>query len=148
MFKDFTTVKYNEEQHYSIVLKMWQDYGWDGVEAKYLPTNGVVIYFNNKIITAGFMYTCDNAPIAMLNYVVGNINAEKQVRGVALNLLINTLTDDARKHLGDSGFVFTTIQHKGLENVYKRNGYSVGETKMTSLFKPFDNNFNTDFLIE
>lgn len=112
------------ESDYDLLCEWWISWGWNPPTKDFLPDCGMICYEENTPICAGFLYAT-NSKVAWLEWIISNKNyRNRENRKIALNLLIETLTNIAEK----SGFkyVYTILKHDGLIKAYEEVGYIKG----------------------
>lgn len=114
--------------HYETVCGWWKDYEWNPIPLESLPTTGFIV----DDVCAGFLYKTDSN-IAWLEFVVSNKKANKEEKSKALNLLIESLCEEAKKD--KYNVIFTSCQHKGLIQKYLNNGFIKTDLNMTNLIR-------------
>jgi len=84
-------------------------------------------------VCAGFIIQT-NSKVAWIEWIVSNKNfKEKLHRKDALNLLVQTLTDVAKKT--GSTYAYTILKSPSLINIYKNNGYLGTEQNINEMIK-------------
>lgn len=113
---------------YEILERWWKEHNWLPVHPSLLPKTGFIV----DEVCAGWLYKTDSA-FALLEFVVSDKNAEKDRRDKALNILINSLLEEADK----AGFkvVFTSLEHPKLIERYQKFGFKVTDKNMTNMVR-------------
>lgn len=109
---------------YETLSTWWTGYDFPVVPKECLPENGLII----DGLCAGFIYKTDSN-IAIMEWIIGNKEADSGARKAALEDLIKSLTDMARS-LGYKR-VFSMVKHPNLIQLYKENGFLESDTNMT-----------------
>lgn len=136
---NFNIRKLNNTDYDEILVKWWNDWGWDSCPPKdFLPDNGEggIILFDEDIpVCAGFIYIT-NSKISWVDWIVSNKEYRKKPnRSVAINLLIEELTKMCR----DSGskFVYSLMKSNNLVDHFLKNGYIKGSSYTEEIIKVF-----------
>ena len=124
-----------ENDYDDILVGWWEDWKWIPPVKDFLPLNGVggiMVEWDGTPVCAGFIYNT-NSKVAWIDWIVSNNNfREKPHRKDGLNLLIQTLTDVARKT--KYKYVYAHNNNTNLINTFLANGYLKG-SKSTELIK-------------
>jgi len=125
-----------ESDYEDILCKWWEEWSWKNPPSKaFLPENGAggYIVFDDDIpIVAGFLYDT-NSSVAWCDWIISNINyKDRGNRQIALELLINTITEHARALNKQFMYANNTSHH--LIKTYVKLGYKKGSTS-TELIK-------------
>ena len=117
---------------YDIVKQWWKSHNWEVVPIDALPKTGVIIYSDDLPIVAAWLYKTDSN-IAWLEFMVSNPNVDKQVRGKAIEHLIDVLTQIAKNY----GYknIFTSLKVPKLISRMQKKGINVTDKKITKLVK-------------
>ena len=125
-----------EEDYDSILLGWWKDWGWTPPYKDFLPDGGkggLLILDGDTPICAGFLYAT-NSKVAWVEFVVSNKKyTDKQKRKIALNMLIESLTNIA-KNMGYH-YCYSIAKNEPLLNIYTNNGYVSGGDNITEMIK-------------
>lgn len=146
MQHNFEIKPYTQED-YTLLLSWWKQYEWKGIPQHFLSNRGFIVHVNQQPCVAGFVYVTSDAPMALIDFIIGDKDFDARQKLVATNKLIDHLVHVAKEQTGDDGFVYTVTKHSGLQKMYKRKGFKVGEEDTTSMFLPFSE-FDEDFLTE
>jgi len=130
-------VRWLKENDYETLVKWWKDYDWNPIDKSVLPNNGLsglMITKDEIDICAGFLYT-SNSKMAMVEFIISNKDYKKRDKILALDLLINELTEIAKRN----GYkvVLTNLINKGLKKLFLKNGYEKGDENILQLIKTF-----------
>lgn len=71
------------ERDYEVLVGWWTKWGFPCPPAHFLPPLGVMIYNEGYPVAAGFFYRSDSK-IGWLEWIVGNPDVSKDVRGAGL----------------------------------------------------------------
>jgi hypothetical protein len=119
-----------------VLCGWWKEWRWTPPSKDFLPhegTGGYMVFEDTVPICAGFMYTT-NSKAVWCDWIISNIHyKDRQKRREALELLVKTITDDAKK-LGKK-YVYALIKNKPLIDVYKKIGYIEGSTYTQEMIK-------------
>ena len=112
---------------YPEVSSWWKAHDWPVLDPKMLSEEGLVV----EGLCAGWLYKT-NSCIALLEWVVGNPEADKMARSEALDLLITK----AKKMAKDQGYtlLFTFTSHPALvTRMHEKHDFKITDTNMTNL---------------
>lgn len=126
-----------EENDYdNILFDWWKDWEFTPPSKDFLPENatgGMIVYDIDVPVCAGFLYIT-NSKVALVNWIVSNKQYRKKPnRGIAIELLIQSLTNMA-KSLGYE-YSHVLIKNSALESTYERLGYTKSVTYTNELIK-------------
>lgn len=130
--------------HYQELKGFWSQYGWSAPSEDLLPRKGYVAIHDGKIVAAAFVYrSCSG--MAMLDWVIGNKEAEAQVRGKGVYKAVQACKDYAKQE----GFkvLYTITGNKNLQETYRMIGFQDMEQNITSMAMSLDGS-QLDFLKE
>ena len=118
----------NENDYDDVLLKWWQDWGWEAPTKDFLPDDakgGIIVLDEEEPICAGFIYTT-NSKVAWVDWIISNKEYRKKPqRAEAISLLVDTLTNICR-NTGHK-YVYALIKHQSLIETYKQIGYTEGD---------------------
>ena len=123
---------YNEKEHYDLLCSWWQGHNWTPLPIQALPSNGIVTYYGNKPVSAGFLYKTDSS-IAWLEWLVCDPKAAKEYRSDCINNTIESLCMLADE-LGYK-LIMTSVNNIGLKKRLDNHGFQVTDKKMTNYLK-------------
>ncbi len=120
--------KIDLEKDYSTLEKWWTSYEWPSIPKYLLPPTGYIV----DGYSAGFLYKTDS-PFCVLEWVVGNKESDRDKRAEALDLVLKSLLAEA----DDNGYkaIFTSCEHKGLIERYKKFNFIQTDNNMTNLVR-------------
>jgi hypothetical protein len=126
-----------EENDYDdILFNWWKDWGFTPPSKSFLPEDakgGMIVYDGDVPVCAGFLYIT-NSKVALVNWIVSNKQYRKKPnRRIAIDLLIQSLTNTA-KSLGYE-YSHVLIKNSALESTYERLGYTKSITYTNELIK-------------
>ena len=125
-----------ENDYEDILVGWWKDWKWIPPVKDFLPLNGlggIMVEWDDIPVCAGFIIQT-NSKVAWIEWIVSNKNfKEKLHRKDALNLLVQTLTDVAKKT--GSTYAYTILKSPSLINTYKNNGYLGEEQNINEMIK-------------
>jgi hypothetical protein len=125
-----------ENDYEDILVGWWKDWKWIPPVKDFLPLNGlggIMVEWDGIPVCAGFIIQT-NSKVAWIEWIVSNKNfKEKLHRKDALNLLVQTLTDVAKKT--GSTYAYTILKSPSLINTYKNNGYLGEEQNINEMIK-------------
>lgn len=125
---------FDSNKDYTDVATWWSGHNWPIIPPDYLPKLGIIVEDDDFKYCCGWLYRTDSL-IAWLEYVVTNPAAPMKRRSVAINLLIEELSDKA-KQMG-YGCIFTSAISGGLIRRFKKADFVVGDEGMTNLVRKF-----------
>lgn len=135
---NFNIRKLNSTDYDEILVKWWNDWGWDAPNREFLPEDGEggIILFDEDIpVCAGFMYIT-NSKVAWVDWIISNKEYRKKPnRTIAIQLLLEKLTDMCKA--SGSKFVYALIKHNGLIETYEKLGYTQGDSYTKEMIKTF-----------
>lgn len=133
---EFNIRKLNSTDYDEILVKWWNDWGWDAPAREFLPEDGEggVILFDDDIpVCAGFMYIT-NSKVAWVDWIISNKEYRKKPnRSIAIQLLIEKLTEMCKA--SGAKFVYALIKHNGLIETYESLGYIQGDSYTKEMIK-------------
>ncbi len=92
-------IKLKPTDYEDILCQWWKDWRWDPPSRDFLPENGTggyIVYDNDRPICAGFMYLT-NSKAAWCDWIISDLRyKDRQKRAEALELLIETITNEAK----------------------------------------------------
>ncbi|AGO49732.1 hypothetical protein Phi13:2_gp122 [Cellulophaga phage phi13:2] len=128
-----------ENSDYETLVTWWGQNRFPSPNFDDLPTvngelQGVMVYFEDVEICAGFIINTTVKNGAMIEYIVANFNVkDKQLRKDAIKLLTDTLCDLGR-NMGKK-YLFTSVKNKGLVDKLLYSGFSKGSTGTIEMIK-------------
>ena len=133
---EFNIRQLNPSDYEDVLVGWWKDWGWTPPIKDFLPLDGVggiMVEWDDIPVCAGFIIQT-NSKVAWIEWIVSNKNfKEKLHRKDALNLLVQTLTDVAKKT--GSTYAYTILKSPSLINIYKNNGYLGTEQNINEMIK-------------
>lgn len=118
---------FNKEKDYTLWSQWWEHHERP-VPLSLVPDLGLIIDYNNVPLAAGFLAAPQGAAICMGN-IAGNPNATKEHRNEALNFLIKSLLDLAKR--SEYTVVCVSTNVPALKARYERLGFFVTDTNVT-----------------
>jgi len=119
--------RFTTPEDYPELVTWWKWFRFPAPAPDMLPNNlkdGIMISINGENICAGFIYRTPSS-FAWLEFIVSNpAIKDKSIRKESLELLINTITEMAKK-LGFK-LIFTSVKNENLINKYTDCGYVKG----------------------
>lgn len=115
---------------WEILKEWWEDHGWTPIPDSFLPNVGKIVRIEEVPVCAGFLYRTDSL-ICILEWVISDKKSDRIIREQALDLLIETLIEVAKK----AGFkmIHTSIKHPRLIERMKKHGFSINDEGMTNM---------------
>lgn len=128
------TRRYNKED-YKTLDGWWRQYSeWkDSVPELILPPYGAIVEHEGKPVAAAFLYETKGNGCSWMEWIVADPAADKMVRAMALDKLI----DDVSEYAKNEGyqFVFMTVKHPKLLERLIEKGFMKGDGDMTTMIK-------------
>jgi hypothetical protein len=120
----------------NILLTWWKAWGWEAPPKDFLPNDGVggfIVYDNDIPVCAGFVYVT-NSKVSWVDWIISNKEyREKPNRKDAINLLIDTLTNQCKSF--GSKYIYALIKNKNLIETYENFGYIKGDSYTGEMIK-------------
>tara|TARA_R110000787_G_scaffold5480_3_gene20058 strand:+ start:3716 stop:4099 length:384 start_codon:yes stop_codon:yes gene_type:complete len=118
--RDFT------QYDYDTVCRWWEGHSWPAIPECALSDTGFII----DGMCAVWVYST-NSCFSLVEWVIGNPEADKRKLGPALDLLLDHAVEFAKQD--GSILIQTTTKHSGLIRRYKNHGFVEGDSGMTIL---------------
>lgn len=132
------------EKHYPELVEFWSQYGWTAPSVDVLPRKGFVALDNGKVVAAAFCYmSCSG--MALLDWVIGDKNAQPLTRGKAVYKVIGACKDYAKEQ--GKSVLYTVTANTALQETYRKIGFQDMESKATSMAMSLDGT-NLSFIKE
>lgn len=125
-----------KKEDYETLKAFWSQYkDWETspVPESILPPYGVIVEVDNKIVSAGFLYEFKTNELCLMEWIVADPKADKEVRDKSLDLLIDTINIKAKNE--GYQFLCSWASHPKLLNRYETHGFIKGDINMTSMIK-------------
>lgn len=106
------TIREYTHEFYPIAARWWKAHGWTPIPQDVLPPIGLIVYSDTAPVAVVWMYQTDRAFVWM-EWLVSNPDfKDKQLRGDALNMLI----DEFKKRAKAIGYsrIITSVKNKHL----------------------------------
>lgn len=128
----FDSDVFDRKVDYQIISKWWKDQNWPIVPLENLPTYGLMVWLDEVPLAAGFIYQTDSS-MALLEWIVSNPEVAHELRGQALDILLDDLCFMAKK----LGFkqLFTMAKNERLIEREKSHGFLKTDDQMIHLIK-------------
>lgn len=131
------TVKWLKPDDYdNILVKWWNDWNWSSPDKDFLPedgTGGMIVFDGDTPVCAGFIYIT-NSKVAWVDWIISNKSYRKKPnRLLAIELLIRTLTDVAKK--SGAKYSYALLKHRGLQQTYLNLGYIESDSYQSEMLK-------------
>lgn len=120
---------FSKESDYELVCQWWKHFGWPVLEADLLGF-GVMVESGGTPTAVGWVYPTGTA-WAELEFIVVNPTVPMKRRHQAVKYLIERLKIEARQF--GARVLYSQTESKGLIKVFKKAGFSIGDTNLTSL---------------
>lgn len=132
------------EAHYPELSKFWGQYGWVAPSIDVLPRKGFVALHEGKIVAAAFCYlSCSG--MALLDWVIGDKNAQPLTRGKAVYKVIGACQEYAKEQ--GKSVLYTVTANQALQETYRKIGFQDMEKGATSMAMSLDGT-KLDFIKE
>ena len=133
---EFNIRKLQSSDYEDTLFGWWKDWKWDAPPKDFLPDDGeggLIVLDEDVPVCAGFIYVT-NSKVAWVDWIISNKNyREKSKRQQAINLLIESLTNVCKAN--GNKYAYALIKHKGLIDVYKKNGYTSADNYTQEMIK-------------
>tara|TARA_B110000285_G_scaffold188551_1_gene214781 strand:+ start:4579 stop:4989 length:411 start_codon:yes stop_codon:yes gene_type:complete len=133
---EFNIRKLQSSDYEDTLFGWWKDWKWDAPPKDFLPDDGkggLIVLDEDVPVCAGFIYVT-NSKVAWVDWIISNKNyREKSKRQQAIDLLIESLTNVCKAN--GNNYTYALIKHKGLIEVYEKNGYTIGENYTQEMIK-------------
>lgn len=120
------TRQWKRKTDYPVLLEWWKAHKFPPPVEGFLPETGYIV----DECAAGFLYL-SNSPLAMLEWVVCDPKASKEVRGPAVDELISHICLAAK--LAGSDAIFTTTVLPAFSHRLQRLNFTENDHKVTHL---------------
>lgn len=122
MNSELFNIRYREDfnKYYPILIKWWEDWGMDPLNAGFLPDNGVIVKKDDKYLCAGWFYRTE-VPICLMGHYISCKDVRGEIRAEAMNFLIKALEQQAKR----IGFelISTFVRNPNLIHSLEELGY-------------------------
>ena len=119
-----------------ILVKWWEDWGWDAPPKDFLPeegTGGLMVWDDDMPVCAGFVYVT-NSQVAWLDWIISNKSYRKKPqRKNALLMLIESLSNVSKG--SGASYAYALLKHNSLIELYKENGFIKGDVYSSEMIK-------------
>lgn len=121
---------FDPKRDYLDVSDWWESQNWPVIPEEALPKTGFIVEDGKLKIAAVWLYM---DVIGMLEWLVGNPKAPMKVKAKGIDLLVGVAMETAK--LKGSKMVFASLKanNRGLQRIYIRNGFQLGDSGMTNL---------------
>ena len=123
------------EKDYDLLVKWWNDWGWDPVPQDMLPENGksgIMIEDDKKPIIAGFLFW-SNSQMVWLDWIISDKKCSKLTRAKALYNLINMAEEMVKK--AGKKYMITVSDNKSLITTFNKKGWCVDKDPLHKIIK-------------
>jgi len=111
------------KENYNVLVEWWKGYSWEAIPQECLPEIGFIV---NDVV-AGFIYKTDSN-ICLMEWIIGNPQADKDLRKKSISLLLNHLCDIA-KNMGYK-MCFTYTKNTSLIDSLEHNEFQKTDEQM------------------
>lgn len=127
---EFKVRPFDPDKDYIMLCYWWRSYGWPEMPIDHLPENGFICEVDNKPIASGFVYKTDSK-ICWFEWVLADKQSDRETRAKAIAILIESVQNWTK----EQGFktIFTSVEHSGLIDKLKKQGFVSSDEKMTNL---------------
>lgn len=133
---EFNIRKLNEQDYDQTLVGWWKEWGWEPPQKDFLPDDGqggIMVLDGDIPVCAGFLYIT-NSKAAWVDWIVSNKSYRiKPNRSMALELLIDTLTNTASN--AGYKYAYALLKHSKLIETYEKLGYFKGDTCASEMIK-------------
>ena len=123
---------FEAEKHYTIISKWWDSHGWPTIPLGSLSQLGMIVFKDDIPLACGFLYDTDS-DMAILEWIVGNPDADHEDRGEGLDLVIESLGLIAMSQ--GKKYIHTFCKHKRLIDRYKKFNFIEGDQNVTTMVR-------------
>ena len=125
---EFILKEFKADKHFQEVSSWWKFWRWNAHPTpEVLSDIGYIIEKDGMNLCAGWLFTT-NSCIGSMEYIIGNPYADTELRGRALDFLIECL---AQRNLKEGKKVFmTNIKNEALAKRLLRLGFLQGDTNI------------------
>ena len=128
--------KFDLSKDYVTLRKWWCAHNSFPPKGEHLSTTGVVVEVEGKPVCAGFLYNTDSK-IGVFEFVVSDPEADKKIRCNALNCLIKSIQEIAKRR--EYSLIYTSVNIGAYISKLKDAGFLVVDKNQTHLFYEVDN---------
>jgi hypothetical protein len=112
----------------------WPAHNWgDGPPLDILPSDGAIVEADGDPKAVAFLYLSSNSKCAWLEWLVTNPNNSPRVSVAALQMVIESLSETARKN--GVTMVYSSLKNRGLIRLYEKLGFRQGDTGCTDMIR-------------
>ena len=133
---ELTIQRLTESDYDNILVGWWNDWKWTAPQQDFLPDNGTggfIVYDGEIPVCAGFIYVT-NSKATWVDWIISNKNyTDKESRRLAIQLLIQSLTNIAIS--SGSKYIYALIKNQHLIKVYEEIGYIKGDSYTSEMIK-------------
>jgi hypothetical protein len=127
---------FNYDTDYSEVCNWWKHHGWNPLEKTSLSKAGFIVENDNgQKLVAGWVFQTD-CDVYILEWIIGNPEADKEERGEAVNALI-TVASDVAKKLG-ARTLFTMTKNPSLMDKLQSHNFIKTDEEMIHFVRRLD----------
>ena len=123
-------VKQVNKELYDLICTWWEARSWPVIPWTTLPSNGYVVYEDEKPIIAGFLYLSDSA-LGMIEWIVASPDTTKEERARGFDRLMEELLKTAKEN--DIQILYTSLNHPKLIEKYEKHNFVKAETDVTNM---------------
>lgn len=121
-----------ESKDYETIVGWWKAYNWSTIPPlESLPTDGIIVYKDDKPLAAGFLYVAQNAPWTFLTWMVTNRDFDRDSRMEGLKEV--TKEGIAFSRSIDKKFIFTWNSQSGIIDTMVSVGFQKAEVNVMTL---------------
>lgn len=128
LVRDFDTTK-----DYETISTWWTKQDWPVIPISALSNKGFIVEDNGIKLAAAWVYKLQDSPWSLMEWTVGNPDANWEDRSYAINILIDTISEYAKKD--NSTFLLTMTKHQRLIDKFKNQNFKEADVNMTHLMR-------------
>lgn len=130
---DFILKDFKAEEHFEEVSTWWKFWRWtEHPTPALLSTIGYIVEKDGLNLCAGWLYTT-NSCIGSMEFLIANPFADSEIRGDALDFLIECLH---QRNLKEGKALFmTNIKHEALAKRLLKLGFLAGDANLQQFLK-------------
>ena len=123
---------FDKDKDYADVAEWWAKQDWPVMPQDHLTTAGFIAENGDKKLAATWIFAT-NCPIYIMEWTVGNPEADWKERAEAIDLVTNTACEWAKQD--GAKMVFTMAKHERYMDKLQKNGFNITESGMTHFIR-------------
>ena len=125
--------EFNVEKDYETIASWWLRQDWPVVHVSALSPKGFIVENNSVKLAAAWVYKLQDSPWSLMEWTVGNPDANWEDRSNAINLLIEEISQYAKND--NSSYLLTMTKHQRLIDKFKNQKFEETDVDMTHLMR-------------